>query len=202
MSVEREIAGMLRTLAQKSGSGIFPAIVKSVEGITCTVERTRDGKKLQNVRLSLVENEEEGLVVTPVEESQVLVASVNEHNRFVCQYSEIEKVTLNTTKGIVINGGDKIEINGGDKIEINAVEKIEMSVGDNGGNNDGLVKIRKLENNLDNIKTYLDNLNTAIATGLSSTVSDNGATAASTFTTTMKGSSLVFEDMENDKITH
>ena len=116
MSVERRIGDMIRTIAQEKKDSVYAAVVKSVEGNTCTVELVSDGRELQNVSLNLVaENKEEnGLLITPVKKSQVLIASVNEYNWFVFQYSQIEKVTLNATKKVVINAAEKIEINGGE----------------------------------------------------------------------------------------
>jgi Mg2+ and Co2+ transporter CorA len=79
-----------------------------------------------------------------------------------------------------------------------AIERIVI----NNGENEGLVKVRKLEQNLENIKTYLSNLNTAIATGLSGTVSDGGAAASTAFSSAMEAVPLIFEDMENKNIKH
>ena len=129
------------------------------------------------------------------------------------QYLDVRKIATQGTQGIIfklkkdsfvivsrISGSDELFVS-----MMSEIEKIEIIVDEiviNEGKNDGLVKIHKLEQNLENIKTYLSTLNAAIATGLGSTVSNGGVAAATTFTTTMQGTPLTFENMENDKIKH
>lgn len=193
MSVEREIGNMIRTIAQEKKGSVYAAVVKSVKGNSCTVELVSDGRKLQNVSLNLVaENEEEnGLLITPCENSQVLIASVNEYNWFVCQYSEIKKVTLIATK----------------EVAINAAEKIEINAGEDGGKNGGLVILEKVQNNIDTLKTYCEAMKTAVANALTSInvaagSAYAGSAAAGTFNSGMAAQSINFEDMENKNVTH
>jgi hypothetical protein len=138
---------------------------------------------ITGVKLSVLGNDD-ALIVKPKNDSLVLIQDIsggNQMSYMLVKSFKIDKITLNVDKEIVING-KKIVINDGE--------------------NDGLVKIRKLEQNLDNIKSYLNTLNTAIATGLSGTVGDAGATAASTFEIKMLSTILNFENMENEKIKH
>jgi len=154
MSAARRIGNLIRTIAQEKRESVYPAVVKSVEGNSCTVELIISGREFQNVSINSSGNEKDSLIITPAIGSQVLIASGNEHHWFVCQYSQIEKVTLNVDNKdeknmIVINSGKKIEIKAADKIEINSKEnggleisekkvtlnsadKVEINGGDNG----------------------------------------------------------------------
>jgi hypothetical protein len=129
------------------------------------------------------------------------------------RYPDVRKIATQGQQGVIfklkkdsfvivsrISGSDELFVS-----MMSEIEKIEIAVDEiviNEGRNDGLVKIHKLEQNLENIKTYLNTLNAAIATGLGSTVSNGGVAAATAFTTTMQGAPITFENMENDKIKH
>jgi hypothetical protein len=133
MSVEREIGDLIRAIARETKESVCAATVTSVEGNTCTVERVSDGRKLEKVSLNSSSNEKDSLIITPAENSQVLIASVDEHHWFVCQYSQIEKVTLNVDNEdeknmIVIDSGKKIVIKAEDKIEINSEENGSLEI--------------------------------------------------------------------------
>jgi len=266
MSVEREIGDLIRTIAHEKKESVCAAIVTSVEENTCTVERVSDGRKLEKVSLNSSSNEEDSLIITPVIGSQVLIASVNEHHWFVRQYSQIEKVTLNTTKqteedpagnievnavgnikvngekeikiniadtiikingendekGIEINAAGNIKVKSDKNIEINAAEKIvikgegniEINAEDiietNGGTNGGLVILGKLQNNLEVLKKYCEDMTSAISIGLSAILVNtppnsllaNGTLGAEAFDNAMTGKKIDFDNMRNDKITH
>ena len=133
MSIEREIGSMIRSLAQEKKDSVCAATVMSVKGNTCTVEREIDCKILENVSLNSSGGEEDCLIITPAENSQVLIATTDKHHWFVCQYSQIEKITLNVDNKddrnmIVINSGKKIEINAADKVEINGGENGRLEI--------------------------------------------------------------------------
>ena len=221
MSVEREIAGMLQSLTQKKEPDIYPATVESVEGVTCTVKRLYDGREQQNVRLSLVKNDKDGLVITPVTGSRVLVANVDKYSRFICQYSQIEKVTLSAISEIEINGGktvninsgDNIAINGGNKIKVNTEEnlkiksegKIEIDAKDieiNGKENGGLVMIQELTDEINELVKVFNKhkhsvpFTTAAGSGLAIAVLGNTGKPNS------KQTQLKHEAYENKKVTH
>ena len=175
MSVEREIGNLLHTLIQgREYDRIYPAKVKSVEGATCTVKLVSDGREFQNVNLSLViENEEkEGLIITPVIDSQVLIANVNKYNWFVCQYSQIEKVTLNAADKIVINEGK----------------------------NGGLVMIKELTDKINElVDVFNDHIHSNViteVTGQATGIEGDSGKPTST------QSKLNREDYENENVTH
>lgn len=163
----------------------FIATVESVDTAkyTCSVKITGSDGLFEGVRLK-AENEKDYGVVSIPEIGSFVVVSVlgSEAGAFVSLCSKVEKVEV--------------------KIEEQTLEITQNGFVFNGGQFDGLVKIRQLEQNLENIKIYLDSLNAAIATGLGGTVGDAGAAAATTFSSTMEGISLNFTNMENDKIKH
>ena len=176
MDALSEIKKSIKQIAGQSSGYFYTAKVESVDGETCSV--TIDTITLNDVRLRAVINGENSkMLVTPAAGSYVLVADLSGGNMTslaVISFSEIDKITIDCNDKIVINGGD----------------------------NAGLVKIRELENNLNKIKNYLSTLNTAISTGLSGTVGNAGAAAATTFSTTMSAVVLNWENMENTKIQH
>ena len=90
-------------------AGCFTAKVKAVDDDTCSVEL--DGLTLTDVRLRAVVNGENSkILVTPETGSYVLVADLagDLSQLVVVGYSEVKKITIDataTTDGIVINGG-------------------------------------------------------------------------------------------------
>ena len=95
------------------------------------------------------------------------------------------------------------------------VERIEAAVGNytleitdegitlNDGNLGGLVKIQELQQNLNTIKMYCEQLSNAVQTGLTAVgvgTAANGGTGASAFQAAMSGQSITFQDMENQSV--
>ena len=170
MSVEKEIGNMIRAIAQDKKESVCTAVVTKVNGNACAVQLVDDGgRELENVSLNAVLKDEEknGLLITPVIGSQVLIASINGHSWFVCQYSEIEKVTLNSTNKIEINGGEKIEINAAKDVVVNSSKKAEISATDkitlNGEDNGGLVLSEKVQSELNTIIQRVNNIVIALS---------------------------------------
>lgn len=89
-------------------------------------------------------------------------------------------------------------------VKYGEVEQIQL----NGGQNDGLVKIRKLEENLDKLKNYCETLKSAVATGLTgvgeqtTNTVPSGSAGATAFNAAMSGQTINFSNMEDTKITH
>lgn len=174
-----EIKESIQKMASKGGAGtVFTAKVKSVQAnTTCTVDL--DGLTVSDVRLRAVVNGETSkILVTPKTGSYVLVADLSGDlsQLAVVGYSEVKQIEVDTDK-IIFNGGE----------------------------NKGLVKIEKLQRNLDTLKNYVLALTSAVATGLGAVgVAEdaNGGTGATAFSNAMTGRSINFEDMEDTKITH
>lgn len=118
---KHDIAESIRKLAGSANAfETFVCEVKSVDGATCTVTRVLDGLEIADVRLNCHITENEGIVVTPKVNSFVLVTNIDGRQHFVSQCSEVEKITIDCNGDIIINGG----------------------------NNDGIIKIKELTNKL------------------------------------------------------
>lgn len=118
---KHDIAENIRKLAGSANAfETFVCEVKSVDGATCTVTRVLDGLEIADVRLNCHITENEGIVVTPKVNSFVLVTNIDGRQHFVSQCSEVEKITIDCNGDIIINGG----------------------------NNDGIIKIKELTNKL------------------------------------------------------
>lgn len=86
-------------------------------------------------------------------------------------------------------------------IEAEELELVEW----NGGVNEGLVKVKALEDNLNALKNYVEAINASLpgafrAVGASSAA--NGANGASSYNLAMTGQNIQFVDMQNEKIKH
>lgn len=179
MDTYAEIARALRAIVGKEGGGaLITAEVKSVEGETCTV--LVGELEVPEVLLTPADEGAEGkLVITPKVGSQVTVADLSGgelRQLTVVHWGEVEKISLTT---------DSIEMNGGE--------------------NGGLVKIAKLQHNLDALKQHVEAMQRAIGTGFASvgaSTAANGALGKQAFDAQMAGKMINFEDMEDTKITH
>jgi hypothetical protein len=163
---------------------IISGTATNVGETACDVLR-EDAPVIYSVRLNAIDDNLESFVtVYPQAGSFVLVGIVEnlKTEAVLLRCSEVEKVKLKI-------GGQTLRIDKNGFVF-------------NDGKNDGLVKIEKLEQNLDNIKNYLNALNSAIASGLSATVANGGAAAATAFSTAMQNTPLNLVEMENEKITH
>lgn len=147
-----------------------------------------DDLTLNNCRLNaIIDSYNNRLLIVPKENSMVAFIAIGGKltEPLVIAYSEIEKVLLTIGESDILIEDGKIEMNGGDL--------------------GGLIKIEELKRNLDQLKNYVEALNTAVSTGLSavgeSTLA-SGSAANTAYTTAMAGKSINFQDMEDDKITH
>lgn len=188
----REIKESIQNIADMhdTPSPIFTAFVVECKGDVCTVRCGRNqytGVKLRAIN----DGDLNHLIVTPKPKSQVLVADLsNGHMRDLCvvQYSQIEKVELSFGKdqSILIEG----DSDGGVKF--------------NGGTNDGLARIGKIESNLEKLKSYVETLQTQTATAMAPMASLDSGVSVGTFNTSWGTTKTMFsfEDMENTKIKH
>lgn len=168
MSVELKIRKSIKELADATDLRFetYAAIVTSVNGATCNAKRVLDDKIVERVRLNTNVQEEKGLIIVPKVGSDVLITNIDGGASFVSQYSKIEKIELNVDSTIIINGGQ----------------------------NGGLVEIGKLEENLEKIKTYLKDLETAISASITGL---GGA-----FEMVLPANDIFFVNMENETIKH
>jgi hypothetical protein len=187
MDIYGQIGEKIRAIA---GTGskqpvVFPALVESVKGGTCSVKI--DGLVITGVRLRAVINSStEQLLVTPKVGSYVLVVDLSGGN-----YRNLAVISCSEITGINIKVGGTTAV-------INA-EGITF----NGGGLGGLVKLQELKENLNNLKQYVEAMNSALpgafsAIGASSAA--NGALGATNYQGAMAGKTVQLKDMENEKI--
>lgn len=167
---KHDIAESIRKLAGSANTfETFVCEVKSVDGATCTVTRVLDGLEIADVRLNCHITENEGIVVTPKVNSFVLVTNIDGRQHFVSQCSEVEKITIDCNGDIIINGG----------------------------NNDGIIKIKELTQKLNNlVNTFNSHVHQVSTTG---TAAAQTGTAAAV---TAKASKFNQSDYEDTKVTH
>ena len=126
----------------------------------------------------------EGIVVTPVVGSSVIVSRIGESDEmFVEMFSEVETIYW--------------------KIGEQTLKMDKDSIVCNGGALGGMVILEKLEANLDALKKYVEAIHQALpgaftAIGIKD-LADGGAGSIS-YTTSMTGKAINFQAMENSKI--
>lgn len=101
----RECADAIRDIVGGNELSTFVAKVKSVNGATCEVVRLYDDMLIPDVRLNETSTANQGLIITPKQDSFVLVTAIDGAEFFVSQFSEIENITLDVNTDIIINGG-------------------------------------------------------------------------------------------------
>ena len=145
---------------------VFPAQVKEVDenNRTCTV-RVNDNVDLYDVKLYAVTDKDlKGFCLLPAKDSQVLVARIaNGNDLFVCSFSVVDKVigTIGDHTSLLVEDEhllletEKVTIDvAKDKVTVDADKEEGIVI--NGGNNQGLVKIKELT---DKINALVDSFN-------------------------------------------
>ena len=117
-------------------------IVDSISGSKCDVTPVSGEAPMKKVRLNADINSDLGIVITPKNNSVVLVCVLGPADAFVCMYSEIEKITMKIGNSSVLIKDGEISFNG--------------------GNNKGLVvlddivkRYNKIENDINSLKQVL-----------------------------------------------
>ena len=97
MSKTADINRLLNARFDKSAVQVWPAVVKSVEGLTCTVDiKGTELVDVPGVQLRADEEATEGVLFTPRVGSFVYVALVENSldNLFVCLFSEVDRINM------------------------------------------------------------------------------------------------------------
>lgn len=153
----------------------FTAKVKSVNGETCTVEL--EGLTLTDVRLRAVVNGENSkILVTPKTDSCVLVVDLagDLSQLAVVGYSEVEKIEVDTDKIIF-----------------------------NGGNNEGLIQIKKLTDKLNElVNKFNQHTHPGKFSGMIGSIPVSGTIEATSIPMQIPEPFFVKSDYEDTKITH
>jgi len=172
----RKAAMAIRLIVGERKYDTYIATVKQVSGAECTVERVIDEKLFENVRINVNSNEEQGVVITPKIDSNVLVTTIDGINWFVSQYSEIEGIALKTDKEITIYA---------DKVTFNS------------GNNDGLVKINELTQKINELVQKFNTHTHQVAT-----TGNAAAQSGTAAPTTSQAAVFQKSDYEDTKVIH
>lgn len=176
---ERKCIGLLRQIVGAKSFDTWICTVTDVSEASCEVERVFDKLKIKNVRLNATVRDNEGLIIYPARNSYVLVTNIDNDKYFVSQFSQIENITIDVNSNIVINGGT----------------------------NEGLVKIKKLTDKLNALKTSVNDLISAYNSHTHS-VSTSGDATAQTGTAAvivskaLQAAAFNKSDYENTKIRH
>lgn len=177
MDKYRQIAELMKGF-QRSGNVVFPAIVESIEGATCTVKV--DDLSISDVKLKPTTEETENTVLlTPAIDSTVLVGSLSGdyNNLFILHADALSAAYLKVDETSL-----KLDKNG---VEIN------------GGKNGGAVKIDAMISWMQDVYSDLQVLKTQLATH---PTAGNGAPLALTFNPTAP--SPLKSNFEDKKVKH
>lgn len=187
------------------------AEIKSINADERTCVVTIEEIDYDDVRLYSVANKElKGFVMLPKIGSQVIVSRIGNSNElFVSMFSEVDAVKLTIGDKLAVElTTDKLNYTS-DKVTLEIKEnKVHLTADEivfNGGDNDGLVKLKELQSNLDSLKSYVEAIHTAIPvafTAVLAALAANGALGAASYNTAMLGKLISFADMENKKIQH
>ncbi len=196
--IEEIIEGLQRLL-KNPGSSFIASVMKD-NGDTVDVKDLNEVEYLQVRKIAT--EKAKGLILTPVTDSYVIVSRIaNSDDLFVSVFSEVEKVEMVVGKVEVSVDTEAINITTGDTtIQVN-----KDGIICNGGKLGGLVMIKELKENLDNLKKYVEAINSALPSAFSAvgaSTAANGALGAQSYQGSMVGKNIQFENMENDKVKH
>lgn len=184
-----KIAGYIREIAGKTADNIFAATVmkNSVSGNTCTVIPVDGKAKVEKVRLNADINGETGVLITPTDESYVLVGMLTPVDGMVLMFSEIKSVSIKINEDIsLLMDADKIEFNGNAK-------------------NSYLCDINVVKDKIEALEQQLNDLKTVFSTTWIPAPMDGGA-ALKAAVATWAGQTIApltsVEDLKDDKIKH
>lgn len=158
---------------------------------------------LLGVNLQANQGSDFGVVVIPKEGSYVVVGFVAEGSAGVVLLTDdIERVEAviekDTARAVMDKEG--VRINVGESI---SAELTKDCVTLNGGKLGELAKIKELEDNLDQLKTYVEKLKDSTGAGLNAvgeSTAASGKAGAGIFNGKMAGTVINFKNMRNEKV--
>ena len=162
--------------------------VDAVDKETRTVDCTPldEGAPLLGVNLQANQESKFGVVVYPRVGSYVVVGFVADGSAgIVLMTDDIESIEM-----VVKDDNTSLKIT-------------EDGIVMNGGSLRGLVKIAELEDNLNQLKTYVEKLKSATSSGIKAvgeSSSASGKAGAGVFDVAMESASISFKNMENEKV--
>lgn len=165
----------------------------------------------EDVRLyGVVKGDLKGFCFIPTPGSFVLTGRIDGSNElFVLMFTEIDKVLLTIGEKVTaeLNAEELTYTNDKVKLKItgSVVELEADQITLNGGNFDGMVKVRELEKNLDSIKKFAEAIHAALPAAFSAVgaaMAATGANGATSYNGAMAGKAIQIGDIENTKVKH
>lgn len=197
---------IIRKLSKEGDSAsIMVGTVSAVdtEARTVDVEPLNEDAPVLGVNLQANQEAKVGVVLFPRVGSFVAVAMLTGYAAGVVVLTEdiesVEVVISDSTSRLTIDeDGARLYVDKNTSAEFSK-DGIVL----NGGDLGGLVKIQEIKDNLDTLKQYCEALKSATSAGIAAVgagTAANGTTGATAFDTAMVSQSIVFKDMENDKV--
>ncbi|MGA0556526.1 hypothetical protein ACO2Q8_07745 [Larkinella sp. VNQ87] len=139
MDKNAQIVAGIRQVVGKSPVQVWPALVKSVQGTTCTVDIVGTGLvDVPGVNLRADDDASEGVLLVPRVGSYIFIGTIENElsNLFVCQVSEVDRVevviegvTVQVSKDGATFKRDDLEMSLADKATIKK-GGVEMTLSD------------------------------------------------------------------------
>lgn len=198
-----------RRLSEAGESVLYGKVTATDEAArTCTVEI--DDIPYENVLLYAIEKPDlKGFVFIPAVDSQVLVKRIGDDRYCVELFSVIDKALLTVGEKVTAALDAETLSYKNDKVSLTITgAKVELTADEivfNGGGLGGLVKIQELKDSLDSLKTFTEEMHTAIPAAIAAVgaaMAANGALGKTSYDGAMAGKSITIADMENPKIKH
>jgi hypothetical protein len=181
--MKKEIAEAIKKLAGLALTTFVIGKVESVDGRTCTVNPVDGGAALENVRLNAYSDGDQGLIITPKEDTFVIVGMISEVDAMVLMCYEIESVDI-------VLGETTFKMQDGETLF-------------NGGSNGGFIKVSDLVSKINDLENDINSLKQAFFTWVP--VTQDGGAALKTAAGSWAGQQFVntqAADIENTDIKH
>lgn len=171
---------IIKLVDSRIPEGSFSGTVTKLDGSVCSVQPTDGGAVYHKVKLKpAVDGKDFGVIIQPKIGSAVIVSPLGRQSDgfYVNQWSEVEQVSIKTSKGV--------------QILFNSNGTLEL----NGNNFGGIVKINRLVSRLNNIENAL---NTFITIFNAHTNDGKPLTSPPAVTTTL----TTLAQLNNPKVKH
>ncbi len=180
---KKDVSIAIKQLANVDDIKIHICKVDSVSGSTCDCTPINGNAPLKKVRLNSDINSDLGLVVTPTKDSVIIVCEINKADSFVSMYSEIESISVKIGSSTLFIKDGEVTINGGD--------------------NEGLVKVKELTERLNKVERAFNNFLTEYKLHNHTVSIPNATTLVMTPPSTqMNVMETQQSQLENTKVTH
>lgn len=201
------IASAIRRMAQSgSTAGCLVCTVTAVDRQARTIDCIPIDESAPLLGVNLQANQETnlGIVAFPREGSYVIVSLMAETGAgIVIATDDIEtlEVSIGQDKSRLLIDEDQLHLQMGQQATL-LLNKDGIAL--NGGKLGGMVKLQELQDNLNQLKRYIEAMNQAIGPALSAIgagTAANGANGAKSYNQAMAAQNIELKDMENKNIT-